>query len=436
MQISVETTQGLERRLTIKVPAESVESEVKNRLQRLAKTQRINGFRPGKVPVNVIKKRFGQAVRQEVAGEVMQNHFYQAVIQEKLNPAGMPTFDLVQDKSGEDLEFAASFEVYPEITLQGLDELEISKDVVDISDEDMQEMMHTLQKQHAGWKTVEQEAGENDKLTIDFEGKVDGEVFEGGTAEDFSLELGKGSMIPGFEEPLLGARAGEEKIVDVTFPEEYHAEKLKGKDAQFKINIKKVEALDLPEIDAEFAKMFGVEDGDIDGLKEEVRKNMQRELDHTLKSQLKEQVITALLDKNQIDLPKALIEQEINALREQSKQRFAEQTGGKLDNLPDLPDNLFEDNARRRVSIGLLLGEVIKVNDIKVDQDKVEAMIETNASAYEDPQEVIDYYHSNEQLMQQMQSVAMEEQAIEALIASAKVNEVSKSFSEVMNKQG
>lgn len=434
MQVSVETTQGLERRLTITVPAESVDNAVKARLQQLAKTQRINGFRPGKVPVSVIKKRYGQAVRQEVAGDVMQQNFYQAIVQEKINPAGMPAFELTKDQDGEDLEFVAKFEVYPEVEVKGVEEIELEKTVVEISDADLDNMMETLQKQHGEWKEVRRKARKDDRVVIDFVGTVDGEEFEGGKAEDFTLELGKGRMIPGFEEPLVGAKKGEEVTVDVTFPEDYHAEALKGKAAQFAVSVKKVEGLNLPKVDEEFAKLFGIEDGDVEALKAEVRKNMERELSTTLKNELKEAVIAKLIEKNEMDVPAALVEQEINALREQAKQRFSQQGGGV--NMPELPGDLFKDNAKRRVTIGLLLGEIIKQNELKADQEKVDSLIETMASAYEDPQEVVEYYKNNQELMQQMQNVALEEQAIEWVVSKAKTTDVTKAFDEVMNKQG
>lgn len=435
MQVSVETTQGLERRLTISVPADSVDAAVKARLQQLAKTQRINGFRPGKVPVSVIKKRFGQAVRQEVAGEVMQRNFFEAVVQEKLNPAGMPNFELTKDQDGQDLEFVAAFEIYPEIEVAGTDKIQVEKPVVEIADADLDAMMDTLRKQHASWAEVERAAEGEDRATINFVGSIDGEEFEGGKADNFPLELGKDRMIPGFETPIVGAKAGDEVVAEVTFPEDYHAENLKGKAATFAITVTKVEALELPEVDADFAKLFGIEDGDIDALRAEVRKNMQRELDQTLNAKVKEQVIAGLLENNQLDLPKALVDQEIDALREQAKQRFTQQSGGNTANMPELPADLFEENARRRVSIGLLLGEVIKSNELKADEAKVDALIETTASAYEDPQEVINYYKGNQEMLQQMQNLALEEQAVEFLLGQASVTEVSKAFDEIMNKQ-
>ena len=395
MQVSVETTQGLERRLTITVSADSVDTAVKARLQQLAKTQRINGFRPGKVPVSVIKKRFGQAVRQEVSGDVMQRHFYEAIIKEKITPAGMPTFDLTKDVDGQDLEFVATFEVYPEVKVAGLDKIKVEKPVVEITDKDLDGMMKTLQTQHASWKEVKRKAKKDDKVTMNFVGTIDGEEFDGGKAEDFPLELGKGRMIPGFEKPLVGVKAGDEVVADVTFPDDYHAEALKGKDASFAITVTKVEGLDLPKVDDEFSKLFGVEEGGVEALKAEVKKNMQRELDQTLKATVKENVIAGLLENNELDLPKSLVDQEIDALREQAKQRFEQQ--GKGGQVPELPADLFIENAKRRVSIGLLLGEIIKDNKLEADEAKVTQLIETAASAYEDPQEVVEYYQSNDQ---------------------------------------
>jgi len=431
MQVSVETTQGLERRITITVPAENVETEVKKRLQQLSKTQRIDGFRAGKVPVSVINKRFGPAVRQEVAGEVMQRNYIEAIVSEKINPAGAPTFAPKSLEAGKDLEFSATFEVYPEVEVQGLDKITVEKPAVTVTDEDLANMLETLRKQHAAWADVDAAAGENDRVTVDFVGTIDGEVFEGGKAEDFPLELGQGRMIPGFEDNIVGKKAGEEVVADVTFPDDYHAENLKGKAAQFTITVKKVEAQELPELSEEFATKFGVTEGGVDALKEEVKKNMTRELDQAVKASVKDQAIKGLLANNEIEVPKALVDQEVDALRQQAAQRF----GGDAQNMPELPAELFHEQAVTRVKTGLLLGEVIKANDIKVDDAKVEALIATVASAYEDPTEVVEYYKGNDQLMQQMRNVAMEEQAVEAILAKAVVTDVEKAFDDIMNPQ-
>ncbi|MDO6464515.1 trigger factor [Pseudoalteromonas carrageenovora] len=431
MQVSVETTQGLERRLTITVPSENVETEVKKRLQQLSKTQRIDGFRAGKVPVSVINKRFGPAVRQEVAGEVMQRNYIEAIVAEKINPAGAPSFAPKSLEAGKDLEFSATFEVYPEVEVQGLDKIAVEKPAVTVTDEDLANMLETLRKQHASWADVDTAAGENDRVTVDFVGTIDGEVFEGGKAEDFPLELGQGRMIPGFEDNIVGKKAGEEVVADVTFPDDYHAENLKGKAAQFTITVKKVEAQELPELSEEFATKFGVTEGGVDALKEEVKKNMTRELDQAVKANVKDQAIKGLLENNEIEVPKALVDQEVDALRQQAAQRF----GGDAKNMPELPAELFHEQAVTRVKTGLLLGEVIKANDIKVDDAKVEALIATVASAYEDPTEVVEYYKGNDQLMQQMRNVAMEEQAVEAILAKANVSDVEKAFDDIMNPQ-
>ncbi|NMP17346.1 trigger factor [Thalassotalea sp. Y01] len=433
MQVSVETTQGLERKVSITVPAETVDVEVKNRLRQFAKTYKAPGFRPGKVPANVIQKRFGGSVRQEVAGELMQRHFVEAIVAEKLNPAGRPAFVAKSNEEGKELAFEATFEIYPEVAISGLDKIKVEKPVVDVTDNDLEEMFKTLQNQHKTWKENKRKTKKGDKLTIDFLGRVDGEEFEGGKAEGFELELGSGRMIPGFEKEITGMKVGEEKTITVTFPEDYHAENLKGKDAEFEITVHKTEGPVLPEIDDEFAKLFGVEDGGVDALREEVKKNMERELSQAVKGKVKEQVLNGLVEANDLDLPKALVDQEVDVLRQQAMQRFGNQVDP--NNMPQLPAEMFTEQAERRVKVGLLLGEVIKVNELKVDEDKVKALIETAASAYEDPQEVVDYYMNNQELNQQMQHVALEEQAVEFILANADVAEKETAFKDVMNPQ-
>ena len=434
MQVSVETTQGLERRLTISVPAEKVDVEVKNRLRQVAKTQRINGFRPGKVPASVIQKRFGQSVRQEVAGEIMQRSFVDAIVAEKINPAGRPAFVAKSNEDGKALEFDATFEIYPEVELKDLEKIAVERPSVEVADSDLDEMFVTLQKQHQTWKENKRKTKKGDKLTLDFTGRIDGEDFEGGKAEGFELELGAGRMIPGFEKEITGMKVGEEKTIKVTFPEDYHAENLKGKEAEFDIVVHKTEGPVLPAIDEDFAKLFGIEDGGVEALRTEVTKNMTRELTQAVKAKVKEQVIEGLLAGHEVGLPSALVAQEVDVLRQQAMQRFQGQMDPK--NLPELPAEMFTEQAERRVKIGLLLGEVIKVNELKVDTAKVDELIASAASAYEDPQEVIQYYATNKELMQQMQNVALEEQAVELLVEKAKVTDKKSSFAEIMNPEG
>lgn len=430
MTVSVETTQGLGRRISITVPADSIESAVKKELVEVAKKVRIDGFRKGKVPANIIAQRYGASVRQDVLGELMTRNFVDAIIKEKINPAGAPNYVPGEYKEGEDFTYAVEFEVYPEVELQGLDSIEVEKPLVEVTDADVDAMLDTLRKQQANWKESDAAATADDRATIDFSGSVDGEEFEGGKASDFVLAMGQGRMIPGFEEGIVGHKAGETFTIDVKFPEDYHAENLKGKDAKFEIVLKKVETRELPELTEEFIKRFGVEDGSIEGLRAEVRKNMDRELKGAIRNRVKTQAIDGLVKANEIDVPTALIDSEIDVLRRQAAQRF----GGNEKQALELPRELFEEQAKRRVVVGLLLGEVIRTHELKADEARVNALIEEMASAYEDPQEVIEFYSKNNELMNNMRNVALEEQAVEAVLEKAKVTEKATSFQELMNQ--
>ncbi|EGR1309771.1 trigger factor [Vibrio cholerae] len=429
MQVTVETLEGLQRRLNITVPAANIEDAVAAELRNIAKNRRFDGFRKGKVPMKMVAKMYGKAVRQDVLGEVMQRHFIEAIVKEKINPAGAPTFAPVEIGEGKDLVFTATFEVYPEVELKGLENIAVEKPAAEVTDADVAEMLETLRKQQATWKEVDEAAENGKRVSIDFVGSIDGVEFEGGKAENFPLEMGAGRMIPGFEDGIVGKTKGMEFVIDVTFPEDYHAENLKGKAAKFAIKVNKVEARELPELNDEFVARFGVAEGGVDALKAEVRKNMERELKQAIKARIKEQAIEGLVKENEIQVPAALIDQEINVLRQQAAQRF----GGNVEAAAQLPRELFEEQAKRRVVVGLLLGEVIRTHELKADEEKVKALITEMATAYEDPSEVVSYYEQNQQLMNNMRNVALEEQAVDAIIAKAKVTEKAISFSELMN---
>ncbi len=435
MQVSVEITSDLERKMTVGVPAENINSEVNKKLQHLARTQKMAGFRPGKIPMTVVKKRFGSAVRQEVTQDVMQRSFYEAINQEKLQPAGQPMIEVGKVDSGKDFEFTATFEVFPEVEVNDFSTLKIEKAVAEIEDKDIDNMLLNLQKQRGSWEPVKRMAKKEDTVIIDFDGSIDGEAFEGGSAEDFSLVLGSDSMIPGFEKQLLKAKTGQEIDVSVTFPEDYQKEEVAGKEAIFKVVVKEVKGLKLPEIDEEFVKLFGIEDGGVDKLREEITNNMQRELDMTLKSKVKGNVLDSLSNANEVELPAALIDQEIEGLRQQALNQFNQGRGGDVQDLPEMPAALFEEQAKKRVKLALLVNEIISVNDIKVDPNRVRSTIESAAAAYDEPEEMVNWYYSNQQHLQQVESTVIEEQVVDFILESAEVSEKNYSFDELMNKQ-
>lgn len=430
MQVSVETTQGLGRRVTITVPAADIQTAVDSELKKAAKTVRIDGFRKGHVPMSMVKQRYGMSVLNDVLGDLMQRNFINAIIENKVNPVGAPDYKPEQYKEGEDFVYSVEFEVFPEIELKDLESIEVVKPVVTVKDEDVDNMLETLRKQQAEWKDKDGEVAAEDRVTVDFNGSIDGEEFEGGKAEDFVLAMGQGRMIPGFEEGVIGHKAGEEFTIDVTFPEDYHAENLKGKKAQFAINLKKVEERELPELTEEFIKRFGIADGSVDGLRAEVRKNMERELKNAIRTRVKSQVIDGLVKANEVDVPAAAVDSEIEVLQRQAAQRF----GGDEKQALQLPRELFEEQAKRRVIVGLLLGEVINSNELKAEDDRVNALIDEMASAYEDPSEVVEFYNKNEQLINNIRNLALEEQAVEKILANAKVTEKETNFTELMNE--
>ncbi|MBV1786578.1 trigger factor [Marinobacterium sp. D7] len=430
MQVSVETTSGLERQMTITVPAERIDQDVDKQVMQQARTRRMDGFRPGKVPPKVIKRMYGDAIRYDVLNRVVQESFYKAVQQEELKPAGGPSIDLKNDKEGEDLQFVATFEVYPQIELADFSSVEISKQSAEIKDADLDQMIETLRKQQSSWAVVERAAEDGDRVKIDFEGFIDGEAFEGGKAEGHDLVLGSNSMIPGFESGLVGVKAGDEVELDVTFPEQYHAENLKGKPAKFKVKVQNVSASELPELNAEFFAKFGIEETELDGFRAEVRKNMERELKHSLKTKLKEQVFNKLVELNAIDVPAALVDDEIDNLRRQAVQQF----GGPNSQIDPntLPKEMFQEQAKRRVTVGLLVQEVIKANEIKVDDARVQETIAEMAETYQEPQQVIEWYNGNEQILNQIKSMVLEDQVVDQLVASAKVSETEVSYEEAI----
>lgn len=433
MQVSVETTSGLERRLIVGVPSQRVDSAVDSRLQEAAKTVKINGFRPGKVPMKVIRQRYGQSVRMEVLGEVMNESFYEAIQQQGLKPAGRPDIEPKNMDEGKDIEFVATFEVFPEIEAKDYSGIEVKTPVSEVTSADLDKMIENLRQQRADWQTVERAAATGDQVNIDYKGTKDGEVFEGGSAEGSDLELGSGRMIPGFEDGIVGLSAGEEKTLSLSFPDDYHNEELKGAAVEFAIKVNDVKEKKLPELNEDLFEQFGVKEGGEEAFRKEVEKNMLRELKNATKARIKNQVMEGVLAiHTDVQVPKALVSQEIDALRNQQMQQFgalAEQ----LNAADILPDELFKENAERRVKLGLILNELITVEGIKADQDKVKAALAEMAESYEDKDEIINWYMSNPQQLQQIEAMVVEEEVVEKLLEKAKVSEETLSYEEVLS---
>ncbi|TXS89052.1 trigger factor [Parahaliea maris] len=435
MQVSIETTSKLERRLTVGVPAERVDSEVDSRLQKAAGNVRLPGFRPGKVPMKVMRQRFGAGVRQEVLGEVMSKSFQEAVVQENLRPAGQPSIEPKNLEAGRDLEYIATFEVFPEVELVDMKDFAIEKPVASVTDEDVTNIIEVFRKQQGSWDEVERGAEEGDKVNLDYAGTKDGEAFDGGSAEGSELELGSGRMIPGFEDGIVGMKAGEEKTLSLTFPEDYHNEDLKGAAVEFAVKVNSVTALTPAELNEDLFKLYGVEEGGEEQFRKEVADNMSRELKNAVEGKVKQQVMDAVVEAHSaLEVPKSLISQEVDVLRNQMFQQFGGAAGQNLDLKSLLPDDMFSENAERRVKLGLILSELITKLELKADADKVRSTIEEMASTYQEPEEVVNWYYSNPEQLSSVESKVLEDEVVEKLLESAQITEKECSYQEAIGQ--
>ena len=430
MQVSLETTSGLERRMKVQVPAERVEREVEDRLKSLSKRAKIDGFRPGKAPFSVLKQRFGDQVRSEVVTELLQSSFNEALAQKKLNPAGGPRIDSLSSEPGKDLEFTAMFEVYPEVKLKGLDGLKVERPVAEVRGEDIDAMVDNLRHQRATWEAVSRSAAEGDRVLIDFEGSVDGVPFPGGKGERVPVVLGEKRMLPDFEKGIEGVKAGESREFDVRFPDDYHAKEMAGKLARFKVNAQAVEGLVLPALDDAFARSFGVQEGGVEKLRSEVADNMRRELEDTVRRKLKDQALDALLNVNKLELPKALVDDEVERLRHDALVRIGVRDSKKAS---ELPRELFEEQAVKRVSLGLLMGEIINQQKLTVDPKRMDERLERMASEYSKPAEAVRSFRSNQDILRQVETLVLEEQAVDWLLEKAAVTDTPTTFKALMN---
>jgi trigger factor len=435
MQVTIETTSSLERRLTVGVPAAQVDGEVDTRLQKAAKNVKLPGFRPGKVPMNVMRQRFGANVRQEVLGEVVNQSFRDAVIQEKLRPAGEPTIEPRNLEQGKDVQYVATFEVFPDVELVDMNDFSIERPVAEVGSEDIDSIIDTFRKEKGNWEEAERAASLEDTVNIDYIGTKDGEPFDGGSAEGHDLALGSGNMIPGFEEGIVGMKAGEQKTLQLTFPDEYHNEELKGAAVEFQITLNKVTQLVPAEVNEALFSQYGVEEGGEEQFRKEVAGNMSREMKNAVEAKVKQQVMDAVLDAhNALELPKALVDQEVATMRNQMLQQFGGAGNQDMDLESLLPDTMFAENAERRVKLGLVLAEFVARHELKADGEKVREAIEEMASTYETPQEVIDYYYSNQEQLSAVESKVLEDQVVEKLLESANVTEKDCTYQEAVNR--
>jgi trigger factor len=432
MQVSIETTQGLERKMTIAVPSERVETAINARLQEAAGSVNLKGFRKGKVPFKVIKSRFGKSVRQDVVGEMINQSYFDALTQESVKPAGQPSIEPGNLEEGADLTFIATFEVYPEVTLPDFSALEVSRLGADIGDADIEEMIETLRKQRQTWEPVERATADSDRVNIDYNGKLDGGEFQGGKATGTDLVIGSERMMPGFESGLIGKSAGDAFTLSLSFPGEYHNAELAGKAVEFDMVLNSVSEQVLPAVDEEFFKSFGVEEGGNEAFREEVANNMKRELKAASSNKLKAQVMDKLIEIVELDVPSALIAAEIQQLKAQALQQMG--GGANLD--PSmLPDELFTEQASRRVKLGLVLGEVMQTQNLKADPAKVRETIEELAATYESPAEVINWYYGNQEQLSAIESSVVEDQVFDFILDAAKVEDKTVSYQEVIKPE-
>lgn len=437
MQVTVEKPeQGLEHKMTVSFPSDNMTADVNKRLNEIRRTVKMDGFRPGKVPLNVVKQRHGAQVQQEIMGQALQKAFYDATEQEGIQVAGYPVFENLDDKDGE-VTFTARFEVYPQITLPEFSGVKMETITAEVTDADVTKMIDRLREQRMAWKpskSAAKKAKKGEQVIIDFLGKIDGEAFEGGSAENVPLEIGSGRMIPGFEDEIIGMKKGEEKVIEVTFPEDYHAENLKGKVATFDVTVHSISTKVLPEIDEEFVQSFGIEAGTEEALKTEIKDSMEKELKRAVEAHNRNAAMEAVQTVVDVELPKALVDQEVKSLMDRTVQNLQQQ-GMKAEDV-NVEASHFEDEARQRVKLGLIIGDIIKANNLEASNEDVEAFISEQASSYEDPSEVINWYAQNPGARSEIRAVLVENKVAEKIISEAKVKEVKKSFDDVINTQG
>lgn len=414
--------------MEVAVPASRIEKAVDERLRTVSRTARLKGFRPGKAPLKVIRQQFGSQIHREVVSELLQSSFTEAVTERKLNPAGGPRIEPISVGEGQDLKYTAIFEVFPEVTIKGLDSISIERPVANVTDEDVDAMIESLRKQRPNWKAAERSSRTGDRVTIDFTGTIDGTPFDGGKGEDVTIVLGEGRMLPEFEAGLIGRDAGSQASISVRFPDDYHSKAIAGKTAQFGVDVKKVEEPELPPLDEQFCAAYGVAEGGIAKLREEVSENMRRELEQNVRTRLKSQVLERLVAANPIELPAALVESQVREMQLDTARRMGVRDASQIP-----AREPFVEPARRRVALGLLINEIIKTEKIELDQAKVTARLDDIVSTYKDPQEALQVYRQNREAMQQVEMLVLEDQVVDWLLGRVKTTDQPTNFKAVMN---
>ncbi|MBM3395419.1 MAG: trigger factor [Betaproteobacteria bacterium] len=433
MQATIETISTLERRLKVSLPMQEVDSEVDNRLRRMARTVRMHGFRPGKVPFKLVEKQYGGQIRQEVLGDILQKSFGEAIRQKNLRVAGYPRFEANQEAGGQgNFEYNATFEVYPEVKLGAMENVEIKRPAVNVGDPEVDKTIEILRKQRASYLPVEREAQKGDRVLLDFEGKREGAPFEGGVGKDHMVLVGENRYLADFEANVVGVAKGQSKQFELTFPADYHAPDLAGKPVVFDIQVKEVAQTVLPEVDAEFAKQLGIADGDVARLREDVRANLQREVSRRIQARVKDQVMKSLHDTSEIEVPKSLVEMEVDRLRNEMTENLRSR-GGEAP--AELPKELFETEAKRRVALGLIIAELVRVQDLQAKPEQLKEIVAEHAQSYEKPEEVVRWYYQSQERLREVESLALENNVVSWVLGASKVEDVPTDFDELMGNR-
>lgn len=435
MQANLERLDSLQRKLNIAVPMAEIEGEVESRLKKLTRTVKMAGFRPGKVPFKVVAQQYGPQVRQEVLGDTLQKTFGDAVREQNLRVAGYPKFDAAPPADGApEFHYSATFEVYPEVVVGDVSTSTVTRSTLEVTEADVDKTLEIMRKQRVIYEVAERAAENGDRVTMDYRGTIDGVEFAGGAAQGQSVVLGEGRFLADFEKQLPGMKAGEQKSFELKFPDDYAGKEVAGKTAVFEVTVKEVAVPKLPPVDAEFAKSLGVEDGDLAKMRAEIRGNLEREVKARLKARVKEQVMDALLSVTNIDVPKALVEMEIERLQGMARQDLAARGIPVRDDMP-LPADMFEKQAQRRVMLGLILAEVVRTQSLNAKPEQVRAAVEEQAQSYEHPQEVVKWFYQSQDRLRDIEGMVLEENVVSWALATAKVAEQAVSFDELMGNQ-